>query len=431
MNYKNSKHNDLLKLIQNNNIEVIKEFINENVINIDEFIIGENPLIFAIKNGISDSIVKLLISYTKQINFELSNGETPLTVALSHRRLQIAELLIKNGFDINYMNTYMENALIYLIKNNQISRDSLSFLLNNNININIKDEEDRNALMYAVENQQFMIVKDILEFYIMNNKFIVNLLLMKQKQIESSTENLSKMINKEFDKLQIDETDEEGNSAFLLACDNCDENIMKLLLEYGTDINSYDDYGFTPLLQSSSEGDLNRVKYLIKYGAKIDATDSYNNTSLILACKYGHLDVVNFLLKNGANVDVRNINGDTPLNATCFALYLSSDDIYRSIVKLLLSYNANVNIANDNKSTPLTVASEIGEKEVVEMLLKHGANVNAMDSDGDSPLMLAREGHYKEIEELLIKYGAQLWINKKKINNNHYLFVFICILLCG
>ncbi|ORX43367.1 ankyrin [Piromyces finnis] len=414
-NSKNSKNNDLLTIIRTNNIEVIKEYINENVVNIDEIKISENPLIFAIKNNISDSIIKFLISNIKQINFELNNGETPLTAALSHNKLKIAEDLINNGFNINYMNIYTENALIYLIKNNQISRESLSFLLNNNIDINIKDEDDRNALMYAVENELFLIVKDILEYYIMDNKFIINLLLLKQKRIKSSTKFLTKIIKHEFNKLHINDIDEEGNSAFLLACDNSDEETIKLLLKYGTNINLYDDFGYTPLLQSSCEGNVKRVQYLIKYGANINATDDYYNTSLTLACQNGHFEVVDILLKNGANVNVKNINGDTPINVACFALYVSSDNNYHKIIKLLLVYNADVNISNNDNSTPLTLASEIGEKKIVELLLEHGANVNIINDDGDSPLTLARKGHYNEIEELLIKYGAQIWINKKKI----------------
>jgi len=414
INQKN-RNNELISLIRTNNVEITKKFIIDNVINIDEVDCEEHPLIFALKNGASDSLIQLLISLCKNINFELNNGETPLSIALSFKRITIAKALIDKGFDINYINKYKENTLIFLIKVDEISRISLFFLLNSNIDINMKDEDGRNALMYAVDNQKLELIKDILEHYIMDNKFIINLLLMKKQQISSSSDNLSKRINKEYKKINIDEMDNEGNSAFLLACDHRNEKIINLLLKFGANVNALDAFKETPLMQSCRNGNFIRSQYLIQYGASIKMTDFFLNTPLALACKYGHYEIAELLLKNGANINARNINGDTPMNLSCISLFFDPEHKTYRIVKLLLEYGANVNIPNKNKSTPLTLASEAGEKRIVEMLLKHGANVNTMDNDGDSPLTLAREGHFNDIEELLIKYGAKLWLNKKKL----------------
>jgi len=409
------KNNELITLIQTNDVEITKKFIIDNVINIDEIDKEEHPLIFALKNGISDSIIQFLISLCKNLNFELNNGETPLSIALSFKKISIAKKLLDNGFDINYINKYKENALIYLMKVDEISRLSLSFLLNNNIDINVKDEDGRNALMYAVENDKLQLVKDILEFYIMDNKFIINLLLMKKQQIKSSCSYLSKRINKEYKKINIDDTDDEGNSALLLACDHRNEKIINLLLKFGANVNARDIYGETPLLRTCKDGNYLRAQYLIQYGANIKVTDFFLNTPLALACKYGHSEIAELLLKNGANINVRNSNGDTPINLSCISLFFDPENKTYNIVKLLTEHGADVNIPNKNKSTPLTLASEAGEKGIVEILLKHGANVNTIDKDGDSPLTLAREGHFNDIEELLIKYGAKLWLNKKKL----------------
>lgn len=241
-----SVSNELLFLIKTNNIEAIKEFINGHVVKIDEVDSDENPLIFAIRSGISDSIIKLLITHTKEINFETSNGETPLTVALEFKRIEVAETLISNGFNINYLNKNEENALIYLIKNNKISKISLSFLLNNNIDINVKDIQTKNALMYSVESQKPNLVKDILDYYIMDNKFIINLLMMKQQNIKVSNDYLSELINKELKRININEQDDDGNSALLIACGQPNEQIVRLLLKFGADVDTRDNDGDTP-----------------------------------------------------------------------------------------------------------------------------------------------------------------------------------------
>ncbi|KAL6633133.1 ankyrin [Neocallimastix sp. 'constans'] len=392
----------------------------------------ENPLIFAIRSGISDSIIKLLITHTKEINFETSNGETPLT----NRSCRNTHY---NGFNINYLNKNEENALIYLIKNNKISKISLSFLLNNNIGINVKDIQTKNALMYSVESQKPNLVKDILDYYIMDNKFIINLLMMKQQNIKVSNDYLSELINKELKRININEQDDYGNSALLIACGQPNEQIVRLLLKFGADVDTRD----------NDDGNLERVQCLIEYGADINATDTFSGTPLIVACEYGQYEIVKFLLENGADINSVNANGDKPIHVACLVedrkitellmehgkntygstlLMTSVNNENVEMVKLLLELNINnINEKNGEGKTALFFATENKNYEIVKLLLEHGADVNIpnnhkstpltlasedgkkiLDNDGDSSLKLAKEGHFKEIEELLLEYGAKL-----------------------
>lgn len=48
----------------------------------------------------------------------------------------------------------------------------------------------------------------------------------------------------------MDDRDEEGWTALLAACSNGDEEICKILLEAGADINCRDNYGQTPLSET-------------------------------------------------------------------------------------------------------------------------------------------------------------------------------------
>jgi len=100
--------------------------------------------------------------------------------------------------------------------------------------------------MYSVESQKPNLVKDILDYYIMDNKFIINLLMMKQQNIKVSNDYLSELINKELKRININEQDDDGNSALLIACGQPNEQIVRLLLKFGADVDTRDNDGDTP-----------------------------------------------------------------------------------------------------------------------------------------------------------------------------------------
>jgi len=100
--------------------------------------------------------------------------------------------------------------------------------------------------MYSVESQKPNLVKDILDYYIMDNKFIINLLMMKQQNIKVSNDYLSELINKELKRININEQDDYGNSALLIACGQPNEQIVRLLLKFGADVDTRDNDGDTP-----------------------------------------------------------------------------------------------------------------------------------------------------------------------------------------
>ncbi len=56
------------------------------------------------------------------------------------------------------------------------------------------------------------------------------------------------------------------------------------------------------------------VKLLIKYGADINSFNSQGRTPLHNASASGYFDIVRYLLNTGANINVKDNDGDTPLD---------------------------------------------------------------------------------------------------------------------
>lgn len=65
-------------------------------------------------------------------------------------------------------------------------------------------------------------------------------------------------------------------------------DIIKILLEYGSDVNAKDDYENTPLHWSAYGGKSDGIKILLDHGAKINIRNKKGYTPLHLAAHEGN-----------------------------------------------------------------------------------------------------------------------------------------------
>lgn len=152
----------------------------------------------------------------------------------------------------------------------------------------------------------------------------------------------------------------EGATALWSAAGAGHFGIVKLLIDYGADVNHSTVTNSTPLRAACFDGRLDIVKYLIEHNADMTIANKYKNTCLMISSYKGHTDVVEYLLEKGADPDQKAHCGAT-------ALHFSAECGHSEIVKLLINHGATI-IKNDNKMTPLIIAAECGKADVVEYL---------------------------------------------------------------
>lgn len=76
----------------------------------------------------------------------------------------------------------------------------------------------------------------------------------------------------------------------------------------GSEINLHAAYTYTPLSIASRLGHVEAVRLLIQYGADLDAQDEDGESCLIIASKNGHVECVKLLIagaKKSANLELR------------------------------------------------------------------------------------------------------------------------------
>ncbi|KOC69442.1 Kinase D-interacting substrate of 220 kDa [Habropoda laboriosa] len=245
-------------------------------------------------------------------------------------------------------------------------------------------------------------------------------------------------------RIQIDDRDENGSTALILAATKGKIHFVRELINHGADINAEDGDNWTALLCAAKEGYTDVCIELLEHGADLEHRDMGGWTALMWATYKGRSPTVTMLLAQGADV---NAHGNFHISSLLWAAGRG----YPDIVKDLITHGAKVNLGDKYGTTALVWASRKGHVEIVDTLLKAGANVdtagmyswtallvatlgnhvdvvllllehkpnvNALDKDGCTALAIAcREGHH-EIANALLNAGAYVNIQDRAGDTN-------------
>ncbi len=157
-------------------------------------------------------------------------------------------------------------------------------------------------------------------------------------------------------------------------------SIVKLFLKCGADVNDEMRNSYTTALHMAviAPRDNEIAKMLIDNGANINAMDKYGNTPLHMAVFKSNDssdEMCQFLIENGANVNKNNSLGETPLHMAAHVTKYHEVNI--NIVNVLLQNGADVNAIDKKGQTPLDIAikNEHADK-AVKTLRKHGGKTS-------------------------------------------------------
>lgn len=175
-------------------------------------------------------------------------------------------------------------------------------------------------------------------------------------------------------------------------------------------VNYKDADGNTPLMLAAENGNFELVRLLGDNGAYVNTTNRNNNTALCIAASHDRIKTIKYLIQHNAHV---NYECGLDRARTSPLLNASSASAHPDIIKALVEAGANVNYATPYKHvTPLMKAVQKREMESIKILVEAGADVNAKKDTykgaGMSVGFFALHNRDLPALKYLVEHGARL-----------------------
>ncbi|BFZ23421.1 hypothetical protein BsWGS_26460 [Bradybaena similaris] len=273
----------------------------------------------AMKRG-NLQIIRQILDMGVDINEADFMGVTPLMEA---RTIEVAQILIQNGADVNQISNSHSGSntpLIHFIENSYFHTSTsnsntsilevVRLLLQNGASVNARNKDGRTALMI------------------------------------SATRRVS-------------------------------SKLLQILMEHGADGSDRDSDGNTSVMQAIIKGCEENVLTLIKFMKdKMAVLNLQNNrglTALMMAVTCNNVRLVTELISQQADVSCKDVHGNTAL-----LLALKSVRESEEMVTTLVNAGSDVNWQNNDGLSPLMMAVKISRIHFVSILLNSGADVNVV-----------------------------------------------------
>lgn len=322
-------------------------------------------------------LVRMLLDYGAIIETRNQSKNTPLISSSKKGHTEIVQMLIQKGADVDAKNIMRETSLHLASENGH--KKIVELLLKRGANPDTYNGRSETPLHVALWGGYEEVAQMLLE-----------------GGIDICTKNT------------ISET------PLSLASGKGYEGIVRAMLEKGADVNPQHGPGEVPiptaLAAACTTGNEDLVRLLIDYGANIDCRDMWHGSALIGAAEHGSLTNLRLLCEAEAHVNF-DVGLRDPKEYPS-ALSAAAHKGYKDKVQLLLNFGANVNARCDawKCGTVLIAAAGKGHNEIISLLLASGADVNlgSVDWKYTNAIVAATKKGHKAAVQLLLRKGARL-----------------------
>lgn len=248
------------------------------------------------------------------------------------------KLFLENGFNSNYISEDGETLLMKIVKNNSLK--SLKEIIIYGVEL-----ETETPLKKRKNRTSYKATKRAIDF--VKTKKVLDILIEAGADI-NYINNLGIPLITKFIKSKPD------------------SYTKKLILEGANlDVTDKDRWQWTPLMWATSKRQEEVVKLIIENGANINTINKRKNTAIYYA--YDE-DVIRMFLTKDLSLDYKNKDGENILGE----VYLRSiSNLYYDAVEEIIKIGVNKNYSSYG-DTPMGIARGIKDEKMIELLLKLG-----------------------------------------------------------
>uniref|UniRef100_A0A182J502 ANK_REP_REGION domain-containing protein n=1 Tax=Anopheles atroparvus TaxID=41427 RepID=A0A182J502_ANOAO len=310
------------------------------------------------------------------------DGFTPLHLAVIQGNLQLANLLLANGADVNALDNEGHSVVHWATVCGEV--DALRAVLSAGADVSTPDINGGSPLHYAAQmcgaNYEGKTAR---------------------ASAKLALEILNTLLNHPDTTVEVE--DKDGRQPLLWAASAGSAKAVLALIKAGAHVESADKDGLTALHCAASRGHTECIDSLINLcGAHTDQIDSNGCTALHYAVTLGHADATSLLLKLDADPNRQDRKGRTPAHCGCAKGQMET-------VKILHAKKGNLWLRNAKGDLPVHDAASSGRRQLVHWLIQmKPKHINTTSNDGRTLLHIAAGHDNVDLCKLLLELGADV-----------------------
>lgn len=320
-------------------------------------------------------------NYSKNINTVDKQGRNALFDAVLSENLYLIKEVLLEDIDKTLIDKEGKPAL--LLDNVLSNIEILKELVKDGVDISLRDSNGNNLLFYLAQSKHFNL--EIFD-YVLENKIDSCCVNNQGNTVLLELLGVLKNINRED---LVDLTKEKNIIT-----------MIERLLEHEIDLEIKNDYGQSAIVLASLLNDFTLLKMLLDYGSDINSMDAKGNTALSLSIMEGggEFEILELLLSNGAKIDLVDVNKQSIIEKLVdIILYQNSDkrikmemvkkiaksSDYVAILTRIFSKVSTTSLTLNSKEEPFFFEPILyGNFSLVKLFIQAGSNINQVDKDG-------------------------------------------------
>ncbi|XP_035896413.1 uncharacterized protein LOC118505146 isoform X2 [Anopheles stephensi] len=310
------------------------------------------------------------------------DGFTPLHLAVIQGNLQLVNLLLANGADVNALDNEGHSVVHWATVCGEV--EALRAVLAAGADVSTPDINGGSPLHYAAQ----MCGANY------DGK-------SARASAKLALEILNTLLNHPDTSVEVE--DKDGRQPLLWAASAGSAKAVLALIKAGAHVESADKDGLTALHCAASRGHTECIDTLINLcGAHTDQIDSNGCTALHYAVTLGHADATSLLLKLDADPNRQDRKGRTPAHCGCAKGQMET-------VKILHTKKGNLWLRNAKGDLPVHDAASSGRRQLVQWLIQmKPKHINTTSNDGRTLLHIAAGHDNVDMCKLLLELGADI-----------------------